>query len=65
VSWGKHVTLERYIESLFRRGLTGQDEEFQILIRVFGKERIVNLGLEIKTRIAAQDEKGHKHASLN
>lgn len=34
------VNLEKHVHNLLDRGLRSQDEEFQTLFRVFGKEKI-------------------------
>jgi spore maturation protein SpmB len=41
------LSLNEYIENLLRRGLRSKDEEFQVLIRVFGEAKIKKMAQEI------------------
>jgi len=51
-------TFRDYIRSLLVSGKTSSDEEFQVLFRVLGKDRVVSMALEIKKELA--DEKLRK-----
>jgi hypothetical protein len=48
--------LPEYIESLLKDGKRSQHEDFQVLFRVFGKDRIVKLAKEILEKEKKEDE---------
>lgn len=55
MTWDDGTTLEEYVLSLLRRGLRRQDEEFKLLIRIYGEPKIVGMA----TKLLA-DEKNRK-----
>lgn len=51
--WSASLKLNEYIEKLLLDGKRSQHEDFQVLFRVFGKDRIVEMAKEI---LAKHDE---------
>lgn len=50
------TTLRKHVENLLKDGKRSQSEEFQVLFRVFGEERIRKMVSEIKQEKASKDE---------
>lgn len=51
--WGWN--LEKYVEALLKDGKRSQHEDFQILFRVFGKQRIVKIATELLDKEKKED----------
>lgn len=61
--WGDAWTLEDYVRSLLTQGKRSQDPEFQILLNVFGKEKITLLAkrlLETEGKSSSSSSTGEK-----
>lgn len=44
------VTLEQYVELLLRQGKRSQDEDFKTLMRVYGRQKIIDMAKAILER---------------
>ncbi len=49
-------SLQEYIRSLLLDGKGSKHEDFQLLFKVFGKEKIVKIALEEKAKDKVEDE---------